>query len=144
MNKIQAVKPADFQTAEHRYNRFDCFVSPDLKNKDLENPDLWTNVASRLKQFDEVRVIAEDHSFVAYLIVLFSQGTDARLKLINGAELENLDNIDMPKGKYDIKLCGPKKFVIFNVETGENVKEGIATKLQAYKELEDYITALRL
>ena len=142
--KIYPVKPFEYQQDLHRYTRFDCIVPSGLTNKDLENPDLWVNVAGRMKQFDEVRVIADDHSFVAYLLVLFVQGTDAKLKLIMGAELEDIPDMPIAVGKYDIKLCGAKKYVIFNTKTGEHIKDGIPTKIQALKELQDYETALRM
>jgi len=141
--KIEPVRPSDFQTAEHRYSRFDCVVPAGLSSKQLENPDLWVNVSQRLKMFDEVRVIAEDHSFVAYLIVLFSQGADARLKVVHGIDLADIDEPDLPQGKYDVKLCGTKKFCIINMENGDRIKEDIPTKAKAYQELEEYITALR-
>jgi len=141
--KLDPVKPSEFQLAEHRYQRHDCIVPAGTTNKDLENSDLWVNVAPRMRMFDEVRVIADDHSFVAYLIVLFSQGHDARLKIVGGAELESTDKIEAPKGKFDYKLQGAKKFVIFNVDTGEEIMSGIPTKLQAAKDLDDYERALR-
>lgn len=141
--QIFPVKPAEFQTAEHRYRRFDCVVPAGLTQKQLEDPKLWVNVATKLMMFDEVRAIADDHSFVAYLLVLFCQGTDARLKVINGVELESMDGKDAPQGKFDVQLRGRKKYVLYNTETGDVIKEDIPTQAQAYKELEDHVNALK-
>lgn len=146
IKKIVPVKPAQFQTAEHRYRRHDCVVPVGTKKEDLESPELWVNVAPLLNKgvaFDEVRVMSEDETFVAYLVVTFSQGSDARLKLLSFHELESSGEIELPQGKYDVKLLGAKKFVLYNTETGENIKENIPTKVQAYQELEDYVKALR-
>lgn len=141
--KIDPVKPSDFQLAEHRYQRHDCVVPANTTKEDLENPDLWVSVAPRMRMFDEVRVIANDHSFVVYLIVLFSQGHDARLKIVGGTELgEECDDLQS-SSKFDVKLAGVKKFILYNKETGEEIKSGIPTKAQAYKELEEYERALR-
>lgn len=139
--KVTPIKGKEFQTAEHRYSRFDCVVPMGVTKNDLENPGLWVNVAPRLRMFDEVRVVAEDHSFVAYLIVTFSQGTDARLKIIGGADLDG-EEIDIPASKYEIKLRGPLKWCLMNNETGECIKDGIPKKSDAYRELEDYVAAL--
>lgn len=144
--QIFPVKITDFQRAEHRYARHDCIVPNGLTKKDLENPELWVNVAPQLNKgfgFDEIRAVSMDESLVAYLIVTFSQGTDARLKVINIVELEPVGEIDAPQGKYDVKLLGVKKYVLFNTITGEHIKTGIATKVEAYKELDDYLKALR-
>lgn len=140
--KVNPIKPKEFQTAEHRYQRFDCFLPTNVTKDDLENPSLWVNIAPRLKMFDEVRVIAEDHSFVATLIVTFAQGTDARLKILNGVDLDNDEEIDIPTSKYIVKLRGPKKWCLMNTDTGECIKEGIPKQSMALRELEDHITAL--
>jgi hypothetical protein len=144
MKKLAPVKPFDFQTAEHRYRRFDCVVPNGTTKDDLENPALWTNVAPQMRQFDEVRAVASDGSFVAYLIVTFSHGTDARLKVVNGVELEEVDDTDSPSAKHDIKLRGTLKWCIVNLDTGENIKTNIPTKSAAQRELEDYLKALSI
>ncbi len=144
-HKIEAIKPADFQAAEHRFRSYDCTLPRGTRKKDLENPELWVNVAPMLNKgigFDQVRAMPEDQSFIAYLIPTFSHGTDARLKLISFHQLEPMGEIDIPVGKYDVKLLGTKKFVLLNTETGEHIKENIPTKVQAYKELDDYVNAL--
>lgn len=141
---MNPIKPIDFQLAEHRYRRFDCIVSSDTNKKDLENSALWVNVAPQLKMFDEVRVIADDHSFMAKLLVTFTQGTDARLKLLYGVDLEDESDVEVetPPSKYEIKQKGQLKWCIVNNETGENIKTNIPKKSEAQRELEDYITAL--
>ena len=144
MAKVSPVKPFDFQTAEHRYRRFDCVVPQGTTKDDLEKPELWTNVAPQLKQFDEVRAVASDASFVAYLVVLFSHGTDARLKIVNGVDLDEVDDTDSASSKHDIKMRGTLKWCIVNLETGENIKTNIPTKSQAQRELEDYLKALSI
>lgn len=144
-DKIVPVRPADFQTAEHRYRCHDCTLPSGTKKADLENPELWVNIAPQLNKgvgFDEVRAMPEDQSFIAYLIPTFAQGSDARLKLIAFHKLEPVGEVDEVPGKYDVKLLGSKKFVLLNTETGEHIKENIPTKVQAYKELDDYVNAL--
>jgi len=139
--KLNPVRNADFQLADHRFRRFDCTVPAGTTKKDLENPSLWESVAGQLRQGDEVRAISDDFSFVAYLLVTFSQGTDARLKVVNGADLDEVEATEV-QGKYFIKMRGPKKWCVMNRETGEAIKENIAKQSEAQRELEDYVTAL--
>jgi hypothetical protein len=139
---MNPIKPMNFQLAEHRYRRFDCIVPADTDKKDLENPALWVNVAPQLRMFDEVRVISDDHSFMAKLLVTFTQGTDARLKLLYGVDLEGESDIEDAPLKYDIKMKGQLKWCIVNNETGETIKTNISKKSEAQRELEEYIAAL--
>jgi len=143
MSKINPVKTAEFQMAQHRFTQFDCVVPAGTTDKDLENPDLWVNVAPKLRMWDEVRVIAEDHSFVAYLLVMFAQGTDARLKVVNGANLDDDDAESNSESKYEVKLRGPHKWCVINKENGDILNTGIAKKSEAQKWLEEYEAALR-
>jgi len=143
---ITPVKPADFQLADHRRRQHDCTLPPGTKKEDLEDPALWVNVAPSLNKgtgFDEVRAMPEDQSFIAYLIPTFSQGSDARLKLIAFHQLESEKEMKQHQEKYDVKLLGAKKFVLLNTQTGEHIKENIPTKVQAYKELDDYVAAMQ-
>ena len=137
------VRPAEFQTSQHRFTRFDCTVQGDFKEiKELENPALWTNVAGRLKMFDEIRVIPDDYSFVAYLLVTFVQGSSVRVKVVGGAELESTEDLESSTALYDVKQAGPKKWIIYNTNTAEEVKTHIPTKAEAYKQLEEHVAAM--
>jgi hypothetical protein len=143
--KVEPIKPANFQAAEHRFRSYDCTVANGTTKEDLENPELWVNVAPMLNKgvgFDHVRVMPEDESFIAYLIPTFSHGSDARVKLLNYYQLEPIDEMNGPQGKYDVKFMGQKKFAIYKVSTGEIIKDCIPTKAMAYKELEEHNNAM--
>lgn len=141
--KIPPVKPFDFQTSEHRHNRFDCIVPSGLKKKDLENPDLWVNVARTMRQFDEIRAISDDHKVVWDLICTFSHGTDARLVVKNETILDG-ENIDCDSlSNYKIVLRGVKKQSVIHKKTGDVLKDGFAKLSEAQKWLEEYEIALR-
>lgn len=141
---ISPVNNRDFGLADHKYRSFNCVVPAGTKREDLESPLLWVHVANQIREFDEVRVVAEDHSFVAKLICTFSLGTDCRMKVMSGVDLEVQDLVDMPNGKYEIKLHGAKKYVIRNAETGDIIKENLPTKVEAQRELDDYVKALAM
>jgi hypothetical protein len=138
---IQPVQANQFgQLAQHRYSSFDVEVSPDNKDN-LENPALWVHGAHKMRPGDEVRAVANDYSFVAYLFVTFAQGSDARLKLTS---LHDLDEVEetVKEGKYSVKLRGRSKWCVMNNETGEVIKEGIPKQSDAVREMEEYKRAL--
>lgn len=142
--KLEPLRRGDFGLAGHRYQQFDATVKSDLTLKDLENPELWVNVATKVNPGDEIRVRAEDDSFVALLHVTYSVGSQIRLKLVYGTELEAVDYDAMHESSsvYELKMRGPKKWCIIQKETGDIVKELIPTQLEAQKELADLERAL--
>jgi hypothetical protein len=143
LNEAQRkVSSSEFQLDSHRYQRFDCITPTGINKENITEPQHWVNVAGKLRVFDEIRCISEDHSFVAYLIVTFVQGTDVKLKLVNGAELESFEGDYAQNSKYDVVLRGTHKWCIIDTSTGDVLFKDIATKAKAYKELEDYTKAL--
>ena len=142
--QISPVNNRDFGLRDHKYRSFSCVVPVGTEREDLEDPKLWVNVAGQIKIGDEVRVVAEDFTYVAYLICTFSLGTDCRMKILSGTDLEGEQTIKLGSGKYDIALRGTKKFVVYNTENGDIIKENIPTKLEAQRELDDYVKALAM
>lgn len=141
---IQPLKTTDFGLDIHQYRRFSATVPGNLKPEDLENPTLWSHVAPQIQDGDEVRAVADDRSFVVYLICTFSRGSQIRLKTLVGYELESVDH-DLSnnlQGEFEIKLRGPKKWCIVSKVTGEVIKEGIPTQSLAMRELEEHYRAM--
>lgn len=138
------IKTSDFGLAVHTMQSFTATVPGSLKPEDLENPALWVHVAPQLQIGSEVRVLADDQSFVAYLICTFRAGSLARMKTMHGYELEQVDYdaLDNQTGDLIIKQRGVKKWCIIQQSTGEVIKEGIANQSKAMRELEDYQRAL--
>ncbi len=140
-SKVIPFRPGSCQLAEHKYRRHNVTVPTAVAN--LENHELWTHVAVTLSPGDSVRVLAEDFSMVAELIVTFRQGTVAKLVQVWRKDLEAVDqSADAVEGKFVVRLRGPKKWCIVNNETSEVVKELIPTQAAAFKELEEYLRAL--
>jgi len=143
--KIEALRPSDFGLVSHKITQFDANVSGVLKKIDLEDPDLWVNVANKMIMGSEVRCLADDMSFVAYGICTFAQGSTAKIKIISMHKLDvvSTETSATELSGYEIKLRGPKKWCLIKQSTGEIIKEGIATSTFAMKEMEDYVKALR-
>jgi hypothetical protein len=143
-NKVDPVRRGDFGLSTHRSQRFDATVPGTLTKSDLENGDLWSLVSPQINEGAEIRVLADDYSFVATLLVTFVKGTDVRAKIVHYVKMEEVDHeaLNSKVGDYEVKLCGTKKWCIRKRDDGTIVKEGMATQLEALKELEDYERAL--
>lgn len=143
--KTEALRTSEFGLMSHKVTQFSANVPGHLTKAELEDPDLWVNVANKMIMGSEVRCLADDMSFVAYGVCTFSQGSTAKVKIISLHKLDVVDSNEQAgqMGDYMIKMRGPKKWCLIQVSTGDVIKEGIATQTFAMKEMEDYIQALR-
>ena len=142
MQREEVINTRDFGLSQHRYRLFDATVSPNRNTEEsLTDPKFWANVAGQMEMGSEIRVLAEDFSFRAILIVTFAQGTVVRLKLVDFTQLEKVE-VEVPNADYEIKLRGMRRWSIVKKETGEIVQEDIATKGEAMKALESFLRAL--
>jgi len=141
---MDALRREDFGLAQHRYQQFDATVSAQLTDAQLEDPTLWVNVAAKMNPGDEIRVRADDDSFVALLHVTYSVGTRVRVKMVYRSKLEVVDYSKEPNiaGVYEVKQRGVKKWCLMEVATGKCIEELIPTQALAYKALEDLQRAM--
>lgn len=135
-NTIAPVRPTDFQLAEHRMRRFDTVINADLKDQ-VENPALWVNVAPKINIGDEIRIVADNLSWVAYAICLHSAGSQVKLKVLHGYELEDVEKLNQTGSMYIVKQRGVRKWCIQDVRTGEWIREEISTQAEALKEVNE-------
>lgn len=143
--KIMPLRPANCGLIEHKVRRFNANVPGQMTVDDLENPDLWANLAPQFEMGSEVRCLADDMSFVAYGVVTYAQGSVAKLKIIARHKLDKVDHeaLKDAAGDYNIVQKGPKKWCIVQMSTGDVIKEGIPNQMDAMRELADYQKALR-
>ena len=141
VKEIDPIRPAMFGADTHVVRRFNAQVSGKLTRKDLENPKLWSLVAKHFTMGDtEVRIMADDMSFLAYGIVTYAQGTTAKISVYAFHKLDEVDHSEVidPLDDYITKMMGPKKWCIVKASTGEVIKELIPTQLDAARELAEY------
>ena len=137
---MNPVIPNNFSLAVHRFRFFDCTVTPE-QTGDIESPDLWSNVAHNLQVGDEIRAVVDDYSAVYYLFVTFVSGTRVRVKTLEKYELDEVAPTDTDsdeKSRLSVKMRGPKKWSVVDNESGEVLVEGLATKSDAVKQLEEF------
>lgn len=141
---MQPLNPTDFGYKQHRMQEFAAGTPPGATNEDLVNPDLWVNVAPRVKPGDTILCVAKDYSYTALLHVTYSAGQRIRVKLIYRAELDDVTgNMEEdPNSPYFIKQRGMEKWCIIERSTAEVKIKNIATRREAERALEDYLRAL--
>lgn len=146
------VKPlrgrGSFGPAVTRYIQYDAEVPADTPKAHLEDPKLWVHFAKTIRAGSEIRCVADDRSWVAYLYVTYSQGNDLRAKivtyhkLLSSAEAEVDDN---PYPGYQLKNGGGAGWYVKVESTGERLKlprKSYPNPGEALKDLEEYIRAL--
>jgi hypothetical protein len=141
---IEPIQRGSFGLASHRFQQFDSMVRAGTTKEQLTDPALWVNVATKMNPGDEVRVRAEDDSFVALLHVTYTVGNQVRLHLLSYHDMEAVDYDTMHKSvsKFELKMRGQQKWCIMDKESGDVIKSLIPTQLEAQQELADLERAL--
>lgn len=130
--------------AAHTIRSFNLVAPEGIEVEDLENPALWVNFGGKLLDGSEIRVVASDMTWVAYLFVTYALGSTVRVKVLNSYELEDTSQIDDgDEGRYHIKRSGTRKWCIIDTVDGRAIIEGLVSKTQAYIEREDLLKAMR-
>ena len=141
--KMPLVRPADFGLLQHQSQLFSAVVLGTHTKDTIQDPSIWANVAGRLKPGDEVRVLADDFSFRANLLVTFAQGTVAKLRLVDWKQIERVEQeVAGVMAGYEIRMRGPKKWCVVKQDSGEVIKEMIPTQAEAIRELSEFAKVL--
>ena len=143
MTEITPIKPSDFKLREHSFQRFSMVVPRKMTPEELTNPKLYEHVASKITPLSEIRVVAEDGSFRAELMVIFVTGTDVKTRVFQYTEFENVTYEEDDQAEYFIKFGGPKRWCIKKRSDGSDIKIDIPDKASAERELSEYLTVLR-
>ena len=142
--KIDPLKPSALEFGIHAYQQFSCRVPNGITAEQLLDPDFWVFGVPKIQMGAEIRVIPEDFSYRAQLLVIFTDRSNIRLKLINYVELENVNVVPSgPNAKqYSITMRGQQKWCVQRMSDGEFIKELVPTKQEAITWLDKYVAAL--
>lgn len=144
--KIQPINRQQYGLAAHRYNMWDAEVPASLGKDDLANEMLWVNMAPNIRTGDEIRVRADDGSFVAQLYVSFKYGnkvTTQVLWMTKVKQAEGVENLDTDRiGDFTIKQRGQQGWCLMQVSTGDVIKSNLGNKSDALRELEQHARAI--
>lgn len=135
-------KPSDCQPSGFFNTTFDLRMREAFSVEDLENPRFWQLVSGKLNPGDEVRILSEDLTTRALVIVTFKVGTDVKVEVMQYNKFD-VDQSDYDQERDDYKVChqGNGKWGVKKLDTGEYVVQGL-TKSKAVIALEDHLRAL--
>jgi len=132
-----------FKLQRAAFRTHNALIPAGLRNPEvsLGKSDLWYFVAGDIQQGDEIRCEDEEGQYLAYLYVTFKHGRKIMAKVLQFYDLsDDTKSLETFKnGRYDVCQKGPLKWCIVDTETGERIREGIATRTQAFKELDEFL-----
>lgn len=139
--KVVPIKPGDVKLANQMHQDWACFVPAHYTQDMCEDPKMWTFMRPKFKDFDTMRMTAEDGSFVALAIIRVSQGMDLSMQIHDWIQLqESMFANEITINDYVIRHFGlTRKFCVINLATKDVMKEGFQTQLQAMKYVQDHI-----
>ena len=148
-----ALKKAPLALNEGRMNEYSfkhtvyaVDVPVNVSVEDILVPEYWRNVGEKLKPFDEIKVVAEDGSWYAWLLVLSAARLWAKVALIVHQDLKEARK-DMPltdDENHEVKWKGPtQKYVVTRKSDGASLKEGFQTQLEGWQWLDGHLKSLR-
>jgi hypothetical protein len=119
---------------------WDVTVDAETTVEDLLNPIFWSHAAGSTfnGQNNLVTVYWDDKSQLAELYVQSYSHTGAKMQLLSHYVFDDVA-LEKNDGEYKISFAGPvKKFKISRDIDGVVIKDGIQTKSEAIKFLEEY------
>ena len=140
--KLPAARESELKSAAHAIPSFQIVLPRGVEIDDVTDPALYTNVARRIPAESEIRLVAEDGSFVAWVYVSYSYGNDLRCHLIKHLVIEDVKMGEVSE-TFSAKLCGRDRWCIVDNRDGSRVKQNIANKMLCLQEIIDYEKALR-
>lgn len=142
--KIYPLKPQSLEHGVHAYQQYSCRVPSGTSPDDLLKPEFWAFVVSKFSIGAEIRVIPNDFSYRAVLLVTFTDTKNIRLKMIEFIDLDDTKpeiKADLSKD-YHLSMRGQQKWCIQRLKDGEFIRELIPTKQEAILWLDKYILSM--
>lgn len=131
--KVQPIRPDRLALSTHAYQKFSLRVPDSVKADELTDPELWAHIVSKLRIGDEIRVVPDNFSYRAELIVTFTDSKRIRLKPISLVELEDVRPVAdlMDPKNYRVVSRGQQGWCVQRKSDGEFIKEQCATQTEA-------------
>ena len=139
--EIQPLKRSDVQVFGTNFLVYGAIASKQLTKKEIVDPKLWVNVASKFVMGCEIRVVDVDNSFMARVFITFANQHDVRLHLLEYHVFETA-SVTTDEDEYTVRMRGPHKWCIMRKDDPDPVQSDIATKHEAEKQLTEYLNTL--
>lgn len=135
-------KPLSLNLEDHYNAKWTHFVPPGTDVEDVKDPSFWMNVARQLRIGDEIKVLTEDMSWRAVLIVRAVGRVEAVVQVLDYTELGDAANMmpEVQDNPYEVKWGGPAaKFRVHRKDGGEVVKDQFQTKEAALQWVSNHL-----
>lgn len=136
------LSPTRFTGTEYAYNTWSVNAEQGTTRDDLKSPDFWSHIAHKLRAGDEIRVLAEDHTYLARFLVVASDRTWARVHEIEYVDLQTkVEEADVAVivDDYEVKLRGPKRWSVIRKSDRAVLQENMHTQDDARQWLARYL-----
>ena len=135
--KVNPINEVKF--AEHDIIKFVAYPVHGETLEDVLESGYWSYVAERFTPMvTEIRVIAEDSSWMADLLVMSCERNWANVRVLNHYDFSKEKKAAKKSSEFKVEFVPAHKWRFKNKASGEVIQKGFQTKDEANKALRDY------
>jgi len=144
---MKQAQEKELQLTQHALLDYTHTVSEGTPFEDLLKPEYWAHVAQKLRPHTLIKVVPEDGSYWAELLVLSCDRLWAKVFVLRHHDLtavvEDSEATASRLAEFDIQWKGPvKKHVVIRKSDSTAVADGIQTKGEAQLWLDNHLKTL--
>lgn len=129
---VSPFKPGDVAPRLNLHNSWATIAPGEMDPSTLENPKYWSFLKGRFTEGDDIRVTADNMSWIAEGYVVRGPAGDLMVKLIDIHEFQPPAEQYIDVGQYRIANRGAqKKYVVIDRNTGKELKTMLPTQIAA-------------
>lgn len=130
--------PERFALVEEKQAQFVVDIPANVTLQDVIEPGFWAHVAEQMHPLDEIKVRAEDGSWIAYLVVAWCERNYAYVVLDRKIDLNVSKEAPVNSVKHRVDWKGPHmKYCVIRNSDNKMLREG-ETKDGATRWLREY------
>lgn len=131
----------DFERFELRNQTWRAIASSGVTLEDMLKPAYWSHVAYQMHPFDEIKVIAEDGSWVATLLVTNCERLWAQTVVVFSKDLTEQLSKQASAADDDLEVvwAAARRFRVRRKSDKETLAENFATAVEAEQWKTDYL-----
>ena len=128
----------------YNFVNYDYMAPSGVTMDDLKSHTFWVDIAKYLRSGDEVKVLCDDMSFMARLLVIQSEANvGVRMHVLEHYDLNKQEEaLPSASDGYEIKFRGPRKWGILRLKDNVMVAEDLDTREDAQRQLASHIKAM--
>jgi len=145
LKKEKTINPVNnVLLAEHEMRDFVVYALHGTSVEDILETGYWAHVAERFVPFKtQIKVIAEDGSWIAELIVTACDRNWARVYMMHFHDLSEQEAAPSKDSNFTVNFAPAHGWRIIQKDTKEVIQKGFNTKDDAHKALKDYENTIK-